>query len=99
MKALTLIAAVLVSCFTSQGDATAQSTQWSEKVAATSMKLWPDSNLPGAPVKWNYDQGVVLKGIEGVWLATGEGKYFSYIQKSMDRFVNDDGTIRTYSPE
>jgi unsaturated rhamnogalacturonyl hydrolase len=51
---------------------------------------------PGAPQKWNYDQGVVLKGMEGIWLQTGDGRYFNYIQKSMDRFVNDDGTIRTY---
>ncbi|MGI8637739.1 MAG: glycoside hydrolase family 88 protein, partial [Segetibacter sp.] len=50
----------------------------------------------GKPVKWAYDQCVVLKGIEGLWLRTGDKKYFDYIQKSMDFFVNDDGSIRTY---
>ena len=37
-----------------------------------------------------------MKGIEGVWLNTADGKYFRFIQESIDRFVKDDGTIRTY---
>ena len=37
-----------------------------------------------------------LKGIEGLWKATGDKKYFDYIQKSMDFFVDDKGDIRTY---
>ncbi|MEO6845193.1 MAG: DUF4350 domain-containing protein [Ginsengibacter sp.] len=75
---------------------------YAEKMAATVMNIWSDSLANSAearPVKWAYDQGVVLKGIEGLWEATGEGKYFEYIQKSMDHFVEDDGTIRTYNKE
>jgi unsaturated rhamnogalacturonyl hydrolase len=70
----------------------------SEKMAETVMTIWKDSMQTDKdkPVKWAYDQGVVLKGIEGLWLRTGDKKYFDYIQKSMDFFVNDDGTIRTY---
>ena len=73
--------------------------QWSAKMAKTVMTIWKDSMQMGAgrPVKWAYDQGVVLKGIEGLWLRTGEKKYFDYIQKSMDHFVNEDGSIRTYN--
>ncbi len=72
---------------------------WSAKMAETVMSIWKDSLQmeEGKPVKWSYDQGVVLKGIEGLWLRTGEKKYFDYIQKSMDYFVQDDGTIRTYN--
>jgi unsaturated rhamnogalacturonyl hydrolase len=68
-------------------------------MADTAMNgLWKDpaKNEAGAPSKWTYEQGLVLKGIEGVWLSTGEGKYFQYIQKSMDQFLENDGTIRTY---
>jgi unsaturated rhamnogalacturonyl hydrolase len=68
-------------------------------MAATAMtKLWKDAagNEPGIPGRWSYDHGVVLKGIEGVWYATGDGKYFNYIRQGMDHFVNPDGTIRTY---
>ncbi|HEX8277278.1 MAG TPA: glycoside hydrolase family 88 protein, partial [Segetibacter sp.] len=71
----------------------------STKMAETVMSIWKDSLVmeKGKPVKWAYDQGVILKGIEGLWLRTGDRKYFDYIQKSMDFFVNESGDIRTYS--
>jgi unsaturated rhamnogalacturonyl hydrolase len=60
--------------------------------------LWhdPAKNQSGVPARWAYEYGVVLKGIEGLWLNTGEGSYFGFIQKGIDNFVNADGTIRTY---
>jgi unsaturated rhamnogalacturonyl hydrolase len=54
------------------------------------------SNGDGRPVKWSYDQGVLLEGIANIWKRTGEGKYFNYIQKSMDLFVKSDGDIDRY---
>src|SRR5438309_5861179 len=70
----------------------------SEKMAATVMTLWQD--YPGAesgrPAKWSYEQAVVLKGMERVWRDTGDGNYVKYIQRSIDQFVSDDGTIKTY---
>ncbi|HEV8133314.1 MAG TPA: glycoside hydrolase family 88 protein [Pyrinomonadaceae bacterium] len=80
----------------------AQQPNLSEQIAATAMNsLWRDSsrNENGEPSQWSYEQGVVLKGIEGVWLSTGDGRYFSFIQKGMDNFVNADGSIRTYKAE
>src|SRR5688572_29460227 len=79
----------------------AQNTKWSEQLAATAMKLWPDSfTLEGdKAAKWRYDQGVILKGIEGIWNASGDGKWFNYIQKSMDFYVKDDGSIKGYRPD
>jgi len=76
----------------------AQGTPISESMAATVMERWKDSweLQPGRSEKWSYDQGVVLKGMEGVWLQTADGKYFRFIQQSIDRFVKDDGSIRTY---
>lgn len=71
-----------------------------ERMASTVMTIWKDTiKEEGKQEKWSYEQGVVLKGIEGVWLATGDGKYFNYIQQHIDRFVGDDGTIRTYKLE
>jgi len=67
----------------------------SEQAAATAMTaLWRDSG--GYPSRWTYDHGLVLKGIERVYLATGDKQYLDFIQRSMDHFVNDDGSIRTY---
>ena len=51
----------------------------------------------GSPSKWTYDHGLVLKGIERVYTATNDKQYFDFIQRSIDHFVADDGSIRTYS--
>jgi unsaturated rhamnogalacturonyl hydrolase len=73
----------------------------SERMASTVMNTWKDSLVTPAdkPLKWTYEQGVLLKGMEGVWLNTGDGKYFSYIQRGMDHFITEDGTIRAYKLE
>jgi len=74
--------------------------QWSTRVASMVMNNWKDSfSLDGKPAKWTYDMGVILKGFEGIWQNTGDPKYFNYIQKQMDFFVNDDGTIKGYKKD
>lgn len=72
----------------------------SHQVAKTVMTIWKDSfALDGKPAKWTYDMGVILKGFEGIWLNTGDVEYYNYIQKQMDFFVKEDGTIKTYKPD
>lgn len=68
------------------------------RMAHTVMTIWKDSLYtdPAKPAKWTYDQGVILKGIEGLWLQTGDPAYFRYMQQSMDFFVDEKGHIRTY---
>lgn len=93
---------ILLLFITSSSTLVGQQTKLSEQIAATAMTaLWhdPARNEGGQPARWSYEHGVVLKGIEGVWLSTGEGRYFSFIQKGMDNFVNADGTIRTYNAQ
>lgn len=93
MKKIGMIV-LLVSVFAS---AKAQGRSYAEDVAKTVMTIWKDSlSINGKPAKWTYDQGVFLTGIENLWRSTGEKKYFDYIQKSMDFFVDDNGNIRTY---
>ncbi|MCJ8208512.1 glycoside hydrolase family 88 protein [Mucilaginibacter sp. RS28] len=84
---------VVCCCFTQLH---AQQKPLSQQMAATTMTIWKDSMGGG---RWMYDQGVVLKGIEGVWMQTADAQYFKYIQRSMDRFVTADGTIQTYKAE
>jgi unsaturated rhamnogalacturonyl hydrolase len=94
MKKIWIIAVLFVST-------NANAQDWSKQLAETAMKIWKDSFMMAgdkAP-KWRYDQGVILKGIEGVWNATGDGKYFNYIQKSMDFYVKEDGTIKAYKAD
>lgn len=73
-----------------------ETKSYAAEMAKTVMTIWKDSMSNGRPARWSYDQSVILKGIEGLWRATGEKKYFDYIQKSMDLFVEDNGNIRTY---
>ncbi len=88
----------IFSCFLS---AQAQQQSQAQALAQTAMKMWPDSfsMRAGQPARWSYDQGVILKGIEGIWQATGDKKWFDYIQKSMDHYVREDGTIKGYRPD
>src|SRR3989441_3613943 len=99
-KALTL-GIILFSILLTASVTTAfgQGGPMSERMAATAMNtLWRDAtkNESGTPAKWTYDHGLVLKGIEGVWRATRDARYFNYIKESMDQYVNADGTIKTY---
>ena len=96
MKHLTSIF-LLLATFTS---ISAQTKSVSERAAQTAMNaLWRDASKKesGYPAKWTYDHGLVLKGIERVWQITGDKQYLDFIQRSMDHFVSDDGSIRTYS--
>ncbi|WP_160032968.1 glycoside hydrolase family 88 protein [Paenibacillus sp. An7] len=46
--------------------------------------------------RWHYEQGCLLKGIHDVYMHTGENDLLEYIRTNMDRYVENDGNIRTY---
>jgi unsaturated rhamnogalacturonyl hydrolase len=74
-----------------------QAAPLSERMATTVMTVWKDAvKEPDRPDKWTYEQGVLLTGMEAVWLNTGDGRYFDYIKRVIDRYVAEDGTIKTY---
>ena len=78
----------------------AQQIPYSRQMAQTAMNLWKDSfSMNGNRARWSYDQGVILKGIEGVWKLYNDPKYFNYIQHSMDQYVQEDGSIKDYKKE
>jgi unsaturated rhamnogalacturonyl hydrolase len=90
---------LIIICFVLSQQLTAQ-TNLSEQMIATCMNTWKDSFAFGdRPARWSYDMGVILKGTERVWLNTGNVKYFNYIQKLMDFYVREDGTIKDYKPD
>ena len=97
-RTIRLLITYLLMLMTLQPDA---QTGWSERMSATAMRLWPDSFLLSGDksAKWRYDQGVILKGMEKVWEATGDGKWFRYIQQCMDFYVREDGSISGYRPD
>jgi len=93
MKKLTTIVLLFIALQSSA------QTKWSEKVAATVDKIWPDSLPIGSRTKWSYDMGVVLKGFESLWMRTGNVAYYNSIKNRMDYFVQNDGSIKGYEPE
>ncbi|HQW84738.1 MAG TPA: glycoside hydrolase family 88 protein, partial [Ferruginibacter sp.] len=77
-----------------------QQLSYAQQMSQTAMNLWPDSfKIKPGNARWSYDQGVILKGIEGVWKLYGDAKYFNYIQHSMDFYVQQDGNIKDYKKE
>ncbi len=49
--------------------------------------------------RWNYCHGLVCLAHEKLWSKTGDEKYYNYIKKYADDMINEDGTIKDYSPE
>jgi len=87
MKKLILILFIIAGFNTVR----AQEQPLSQKMATTAMRLWNDS-----AARWAYEQGVVLRGVEEVWLQTGDKKYFTYVQNYIDALINKDGVIKNY---
>lgn len=97
MRAIYFIAVCLCSIVFSVSPVQAQKLRYSELLSERAMTIWPDSfALGNNRAKWSYDLGVILKGMEQVWLADGNGKWFAYMQQMMDFYVQDDGEISTY---
>ncbi len=74
--------------------------QLSEVVADKVLAIHPHYvNFDTPSLAWNYEQGVVLLALWRVWENTGEQKYFDYVKKSIDFYLIEDGTIKTYNQE
>ena len=95
MKRISLNFFVLLSLISTTH---AQKAPYSVRMAESFMNRHKDSIAvkEGKPAGWDYEQGLMYKAIEKVWRRTGDGKYFEYIRKDIDRYVQKDGSIRTY---
>ncbi|WP_210519117.1 glycoside hydrolase family 88/105 protein [Hymenobacter terricola] len=80
---------------------TARPAPYSQRMADAFISWSPDSIVIGnrKTARWDYEQGLMLKALERVWQRTGDAKYFTYIQKNLDQFVQKDGSIRTYKAD
>ena len=79
----------------------AQAAPWSQRMANSTMKRWPDGRwaAPGGSWHWNYELGTLLQGMDAVWYGSAKGEYYRYIKASVDQFVTSDGTIATYKAD
>lgn len=67
---------------------------WSVRFADAVMR-----RNPTVSEKWDYTAGLVLTAIARVGERTHDPRYAAYVKENMDRFVQPDGTIRTYQQD
>ncbi|WP_166240945.1 glycoside hydrolase family 88/105 protein [Paenibacillus turpanensis] len=54
---------------------------------------------PEITERWAYVPGMMLLALLRVWEMTKDTKYYDYVKKHMDLFIESDGAIRTYELE
>jgi unsaturated rhamnogalacturonyl hydrolase len=57
------------------------------------MSRWPDPVNISSQNAWEYNHGIVLRGMQQVWSHSCDPKIVSYIQKYADEFVDASGTV------
>jgi len=72
--------------------------QASAQMAASVMKQWPNGVVAteNRPSNWGYEEGVLLDGLAAQWHATANGDEFRYIKAAVDKYVTEEGTIKSY---
>lgn len=62
--------------------------------------VWNIEKLRGGKsASWNYIDGCMMTALLSMAQITGEQEYFDFVEKFIDSYVLEDGTIRTYQPE
>jgi len=49
--------------------------------------------------KWNYTTGLLMEAMDDVSKATGDIQFAEYAQRTIDSYLDDDGTIKTYKSD
>lgn len=69
-------------------------TSWSQRTADAVMR-----RLPILDERWDYKWGVVAKAMLDIADASGDRRYFDYVRRNIDHFVDAAGSIATYDRE
>jgi unsaturated rhamnogalacturonyl hydrolase len=57
------------------------------------LSRWPDPANIASAAGWEYNHGIVVRGIEQVYRHTGDSRYLAYIQKYADENVSAAGAL------
>jgi unsaturated rhamnogalacturonyl hydrolase len=69
-------------------------TNFAVQFANTIIARWPDPRtITGVTRGWDYNNGIVLRGMAEVYAKTQDPKYLAYIKKYVDYFVTDAGVL------
>lgn len=73
---------------------------WSRKVADTILGQCREDGLHPYPLeRWAYVPGMLLMAMGRAGRQLGDERYSSFMQRHMDLYIGEDGSIRTYSLE
>ena len=78
---------------TCSGNGTVPATGLAVRFANAVMSRWPDPIDISSQNAWEYNHGIVLRGMQQVWSHSCDPKIVSYIQKYADEFVDASGTV------
>ena len=79
--------------------AEAPSTPWSARIAESFMVRHPDAIMQvdgKTDTAWTYEQGLMLEAFRQMGKQSGDQRYYDFIQKNLEHYIGDDGSIRTY---
>lgn len=104
LKLYFLIPAIITlqGCISVQSDKINTSAITAEKIFESFITLFPDTvayKTEAKSYKWNYEQGLMLEAFYRMWKLSGDEKYFNYLKKNIDYYLEPDGNIRTYKLE
>ncbi len=68
-------------------------TSLAVRFADAVMTRWPDPATMAGGNLWEYNHGIVLRGIEQVYRHTSDARYLTYIQRYADEFVSAAGVV------
>jgi rhamnogalacturonyl hydrolase YesR len=66
---------------------------WSVATAETIMARWPDYNR-AYHASWTYVHGYTLCGFDMLYRATGDQRYYDFIQRYIDQHIDENGAFR-----
>jgi unsaturated rhamnogalacturonyl hydrolase len=85
---------LLTACLHAQPVGTDSETRWSVRMAESVME-----RTPVLMNRWHYELGTMLVGFKHLYEATGDQRYFDFIESNIGAFVGEGGAIRTYTIE
>ncbi len=75
------------------GNGTLPTTGLAVRFANAVMSRWPDPANITSQSGWEYNHGIVLRGMQQVWSHTCDPKIVTYIRKYADENVDSSGTV------
>ncbi len=99
LNILMLLATVVIYCGCSSSFNQNNEIPSSSILANNFIELFPDTIAYKNELKsykWNYEQGLMYEAFYKMWKHTGDKKYFDYMKKNIDYYIESNGTIKTY---